>query len=137
MLVAHCGLNPMGGKCKAGMPVRNIQATLDNLTSVGLSVAIYEEITDVDSDKGPSKITTKIKHRALTQIVSPGSSTYTYDLCLRTDDIEYHENRPAIGIIGTTNGYNLCEIYIDEKSVIISDRLTEEGTYSTHPCDID
>ncbi len=73
MLVAYCGLNPMGGKCKAGMPVKNIQATLDNLTSVGLSVAIYEEITDVDSDKGPSKITTKIKHRALTQIVSPGT----------------------------------------------------------------
>ena len=39
MLVAYAGLNPMGNKCKAGCPVRNIQATLDSLTSVDLSVA--------------------------------------------------------------------------------------------------
>lgn len=34
MLVAYCGLNPMGGKCKAGCPVKNVQATLDRLTEV-------------------------------------------------------------------------------------------------------
>ena len=39
MLIAYCGLNPMGGKIKAGCPIQNIQSTLDGLTSEGLSVA--------------------------------------------------------------------------------------------------
>jgi len=52
MLVNYCGLNPMGNKTKAGCPVKNIQATLDGLTSAGFSVAVYEEINDVDADRG-------------------------------------------------------------------------------------
>ena len=35
-----------------GCPRMNIQATLDGLTSAGLSVAIYEEIADIPSQKG-------------------------------------------------------------------------------------
>ena len=44
MLVEHCGLNPMGGRPRAGCPWRNVQSTLDGLTSSGLSVAVYEEL---------------------------------------------------------------------------------------------
>lgn len=36
------GLNPMGNKAKAGCPVKNVQATLDGLTSAGLTVAVIE-----------------------------------------------------------------------------------------------
>ena len=31
MLVEHAGLNPMGGRARAGCPWRNVQATLDGL----------------------------------------------------------------------------------------------------------
>ena len=44
MLVEHAGLNPMGRKCRAGCPAGNLQATLDGLTSAGLTVAVYEEV---------------------------------------------------------------------------------------------
>ena len=43
MLVQHAGLNPMGKKCRAGCPVGNLQATLDDLTAAGITVAVYEE----------------------------------------------------------------------------------------------
>lgn len=33
LLVEYCGLNPMGGKAKAGCPKQNLQQTLDCLTS--------------------------------------------------------------------------------------------------------
>jgi hypothetical protein len=97
MLVSHCGLNPMGGKCKAGCPISNIQATLDGLTSAGLTVAVYEELSDLESSRGPSSSKMKLKTRFLSQIVSPASSTYAYDLTLRNDDIEFPENRPVLG----------------------------------------
>lgn len=45
------GLNPMGNKCKAGCPVKNVQSTLDGLTSAGLSVAVYEEVSEIDISK--------------------------------------------------------------------------------------
>lgn len=113
MLINYCGLNPMGNKTKAGCPVRNIQATLDGLTSAGLSVAVYEELSDVDADRGPSA-KAKLKSRAMTQIVSPATSTYVYDACLRHDEIEFRYNRPVIGLIRTASGFNLCEIQLDE-----------------------
>jgi hypothetical protein len=43
-MVEFAGLNPMGNKPRAGCPVKNIQQTLDQLTNVGLMVAVYEEI---------------------------------------------------------------------------------------------
>jgi len=33
----------MGGRCRAGCPVVNVQATLNDLTAAGLTVAVYEE----------------------------------------------------------------------------------------------
>lgn len=131
MLIAYAGLNPMGNKCKAGCPVKNVQQTLDSLTSAGLSVAVYEEIADIDIKATPttaaSSAKMKMKTRGLTQIVSPASSTYIYDLCLRNDDIEFRDNRPLVGIMKTIQGYLLCQVYLDEQSVSISERLTEEA----------
>lgn len=42
MLMEHCGLNAMASKARAGCPVKNIQATLDCLTSAGFRVAVIE-----------------------------------------------------------------------------------------------
>lgn len=69
MLVEHCGLNPMGNKAKAGCPVRNVQATLDGLTRMGFTVAIYEELVDVNANPGP-RARTRIKQRALAQVLT-------------------------------------------------------------------
>ena len=77
MLVQYAGLNPMGGRPKAGCPIKNVQATLDSLTSAGLIVAVYEELNDVNAARGPtSKV--GLKKRTLSQIVSAGTSTYVY-----------------------------------------------------------
>ena len=61
MLVEHAGLNPMGGKCRAGCPVVNVQATLTDLTAAGLTVAVYEE----SGKTGTGKLT---KTRELLQV---------------------------------------------------------------------
>jgi len=71
----------------------------------------------VDTGKGRnSPKATKAKERELYQIVSPACSLYTNNLCLRPDNIEFQESKPAVGIMKTAaSGYTLCEIYIDEK----------------------
>jgi DNA mismatch repair ATPase MutS/predicted GIY-YIG superfamily endonuclease len=129
MLVAYCGLNPMGNKCRAGCPVKNIQATLDRLTEVGLSAAVYEEIEDSNLNRGITK-KPKMKTRVLTQIVSPAYSTYTYNRCLQDEDIEFRINRPIIGIVKDTGGYVFCETHLDERKVVLSERLTPESVQS-------
>lgn len=131
MLINYSGLNPMGNKAKAGCPVRNVQATLDDLTNAGLSVAVFEENGEVDAPSSSSASKApKIKSRSLTQIVSPASSTYIHDLCLRDDDIDFHENRPAIGLLKGVQGYLLVQVYLDEEKVAIYERLTVEGVQS-------
>lgn len=50
ILVQYAGLNPMGGRARAGCPIKNIQAVLNSLTSVGFTVAVFEEVNDIDSD---------------------------------------------------------------------------------------
>ena len=70
MMIAHSGLNPMGGKAKAGCPCKNVQAALDGLTGAGLTVAVYEEVVDVNVSQGPAS-KKGIKHRQITQVHSP------------------------------------------------------------------
>ena len=127
MLVALCGLNPMGGKCKAGCPVKNVQQTLDDLTDNGLSVAVYEEIAEPEVRPGPAPKASKKKTRALTRIVTPASKTYPYELCLKSDEIAYSPNRPYVAIFGTVSGYDFFEIRLDEMCVVSTSRLTEKG----------
>ena len=67
MMIAHSGLNPMGGKAKAGCPAKNVQAALDGMTGAGLTVAVYEEVVDVNVSQGPAS-KKGIKHRQITQV---------------------------------------------------------------------
>jgi len=127
MLVEYAGLNPMGNKLKAGCPARNVQYYLNHLTEAGLSIAIYEELSDNDANKGPSSKVSKIKERYFSQVVSPGSPLYSYNLCLKSSDIEYKENYPAIGVLKTVHGFTFCEIRFDEKTMSISERMTDEA----------
>eukprot|EP01034_Spumella_vulgaris_P021895 gene21895-27972_t len=131
MLVAYAGLNSMGGKCRAGCPIQNIQATLDCLTEAGLSVAMYEELPQVDSSK-KSSADSKLKTRALVQIVSPASRTYLYDLSLRDDQSAFRLNRPIVGITETVghSGYTLCALHLDEKRMTVMERLSPEAVRS-------
>lgn len=72
--------------------------------------------------------TSKLKSRLLSQIVSPGASTYLYDCCLRPDDVEYPENRPFLGLLNLpSNGYTLVEVHVDAQTARITEGLTEEG----------
>ena len=61
----------MGDKVRAGCPWRNLQATVDGLTGAGLSVAVYEEVFEPNSRKK--------KTRYLSQVLTPGASTYVRD----------------------------------------------------------
>jgi DNA mismatch repair ATPase MutS len=134
MLVQYAGLNPMGGRARAGCPIRNIQATLDGLTSSGLAVAIYEELNDVNAARGPSS-KAGLKRRTLSQIVSPGASTYLYDLRMRHENIDFKENRPAVGIAySEALGYSMCEVHLDERVMYVSERLTDEAVRIALEC---
>lgn len=129
MLVEHCGLNAMAGKCRAGCPVRNIQATLDCLTSEGFKVAVYEEATDTDSSRGPGS-KSRLKNRMLGQVVSSASPTYLYDLVLLGNSdmlATTQESRPYVGVISSAAGYTMVEISMEERSVKVSERLTPEA----------
>ena len=130
MLINYAGLNSMAGAAKAGCPIKNIQATLDSLTTAGLSIAVYEEIAEIQSGR-ISSTKAKLKNRVLSQVISPACSTYIYNnMCLFNENIEFKENYPAIGLLHTVNGYILYQIYIDTSIMIISERLTEEGVQS-------
>ena len=107
MLVEHAALNPMGQKCRAGCPVQNVQATLNDLTAAGLTVAVYEEIGPANSVKGMYR---SLKQRALAQIVSPGSPTYMYEAVLSPHEIAYAEPPPYVGICGSATGYTAVQV---------------------------
>eukprot|EP00953_Heterococcus_sp_UTEX-ZZ885_P014621 8276-Heterococcus_DN1.PRE.3 len=110
----------------AGCPVKNIQQTLDSLTQAGLSVAVYEEVHDVDA-AGTGGRAGRIKQRVLAQVVTPGSPTYVYDACLRTDDLDFADSRPYVGVAASAGGYTMVEVYADARTARVSERLTEEA----------
>ena len=134
LLVEHCGLNAMANKAKAGCPIRNVQATLDGLTTNGYRVAVYEEGVDTDAStgygaSGGSK--SRIKSRFLAQIVSAASPTYLYDLVLldhAADTLATGPmSRPYIGILSSQSGYTLVEVSVEERTVRVAERLTAEA----------
>ena len=131
MFVAYAGLNPMRGPkiVRAGCPVASIQATLDGLTNAGLSAAIYEEIEEPDAAPGPLSRRPKAKQRAFSAVVSPGATIYPYKLALKSEmDLDFSMNKPFIGIHGTaSSGYSVCEIRLDERSVVRYSRLSEDA----------
>ena len=131
LLVEYCGLNPMGGKARAGCPVRNIQATLDSLTYEDYTVAVFEEAPDTDSAPTRSSGSkSRLKHRFLGSIVSPASPLYKYGQILgETVGNDYTDSlfRPYVGVISSASGYTLVEISRDERTVRVLDRLTAEA----------
>jgi hypothetical protein len=132
MLVEHCGLNPMGGKAKAGCPVRNVQATLDCLTEKGFRVEVYEETVDTDSSTGAGASAgakSRLKTRMWAQTVSSATPTYMYNLQLENADVlgTAPAARPYMGVIATSAGYTVVEVSMEERTARVSERLTAEA----------
>ncbi|EJK77541.1 hypothetical protein THAOC_00621 [Thalassiosira oceanica] len=139
MLVEHCGLNSMAGRARAGCPWANVQATVDGLTSAGLRVAVYEE-RPWGSDPGSKR---RMKERYLSQVVSSANPTYMHSLVLGDDggdrggggaaDDALHEDsstspgRSYVGVLETAQGYTLVEVSAEERSAVVSERLTAEA----------
>jgi len=148
LLVEYCGLNPMAGKARAGCPWRNIQSTLDGLTSVGYRVAVYEEWNG-SSGNMPGGINVEqkksgLKPRYLSQVVSSANPTYMHNLVLNDDSSAADDdNTPSsiysndlsssspgryyVGVIETNAGYTLVEVSAEERTVVVSERLTAEA----------
>ena len=74
ILVQYAGLNPMGGRARAGCPIRNIQSVLNSVTGVGLSVAVFEEVNAVEvaGKAGTGRVWLVIESRRLLLIVFTG-----------------------------------------------------------------
>ena len=132
LLVEYCGLNSMAGKARAGCPIKNIQATLDCLTTSGFRVAVYEEAADTDASAGSGASggsKSRLKQRMLAQIVSSASPTYLYDLILGNGDtlVTSPTARPHVGIISEASGYTIVEVSSEERTVRVSERRTAEA----------
>ena len=129
LMVEHCGLNPMGGKGRAGCPIQNVQATLDDLTQVGYSIAVLEEVTETDSERGPSRSPSRLKTRMLGQIVSPANPTYLHDLLLGDNGVLFNAppSRPYAAIMYQKSGATYLEVSVEERSVQVSYGLTPEA----------
>lgn len=125
----------MAGKARAGCPFRNVQATLDCLTSSGFQVAVFEEAADTDAASGtgaPAGPKSRLKNRMFAQIVSSASPTYLYvnDLVLAGNAdalITSPVARPFVGILESAAGYYVVEVSTEERTVRISERLTAEA----------
>lgn len=141
----------MAGKARAGCPWRNVQATLDALTSAGFRVAVYEEWNEGDDGKvilsdGESGATSnnKIKTRYLTQVVSSAQPLYMHGIVLNDNESALDESsssatgsrddgsfsglgRSYVGVIETSRGYTLVEISAEERTAVVSERLTAEA----------
>jgi DNA mismatch repair ATPase MutS len=133
MLVEHCGLNPMGGKAKAGCPKGNVKNTLADLTSAGFRVAVFEEMRGTDASTGAGATggsKSQIKHRSLAQIVSDAAPTYSYGSVLSTDADALAmapDPRPYVGVVSRNAGYTLVEVSTEARTVRVSERLTVEA----------
>jgi len=137
LLIEHCGLNAMANKARAGCPIKNIQATLDGLTSAGFRVAVYEEANDTDASSGGKGSSagskSRIKNRMLAQIVSPSSPTYLFGLVLgdtgSTRDALFGtpSARPYIGVVHSASGYAIVEVSTEERTVRVTERVTAEA----------
>lgn len=120
MLVQHAGLNPMGGNARAGCPIPNVQPTLNDLTAAGLTVAVYEEV----GVKGADPAYKGLKKRALSQVVSPASPTYLFNLALSPDEIAYEPPPPYVAVGGSAAGYTLVQVDVDERAYRVHRRLS-------------
>ena len=128
LLVEFCGLNPMGGRAKAGCPKYNIQATLNDLTNANFRVVVFEEGSD--TNVGNAKLS-KLKNRFLSQIVTPAEPMYLYNFCMNENGAEILScstlSRPYVGVVSTQAGYTVVEVSMEERTVKVSERMTSEA----------
>ncbi|PFH37503.1 hypothetical protein BESB_039610 [Besnoitia besnoiti] len=130
LLVEYCGLNPMGGKAKAGCPKQNLQQTLDCLTSEGFSVSVFEEfaspVAATPVAPGGSR-----KLRLLTQIISPSSPLYLpAHMPLYEGEIGAHtpDSQPVFSLYYSPSaGYACGEIDVPQRTLRVEGGLTAEG----------
>ena len=131
MLTEHCGLNSMAGRTRAGCPWGNVQAPV--------GVAVYEE-RPWGPDPGSRR---RMKERYLSQVVSSANPTYMHGLVLgddggdrggggATDDARHEDSstspgRSYVGVLETAQGYTLVEVSAEERSAVVSERLTAEA----------
>ncbi|CAD7974655.1 unnamed protein product [Amoebophrya sp. A25] len=165
MCVQFCGLNPMGGKPRAGCPKGSIQQTCDALTAEGFKVAIYEEANAVNlrrnkfgrnfgggvgirgrssasftslsspatrsaSPSSPA-VGGGLKQRFLAQIVTAAEPTYRHGP--GPLQLSNQTPRPIVALNPTshhTNRFDLCEIYLDTKTIRKGRNLTREAVKS-------
>ena len=97
MLIEHGNLNPMGGwNARAGMPIANIQKTLDDLVAAGLSVTVCEER---DPPKG------KRKERFVTERIHANNPQYLYNSLAREGDGTVPRDAvPFVGVVRDSAG---------------------------------
>lgn len=118
MLVQWCGLNPMARRARAGFPVNaaSLQQTIDSLTRVELSVAVY-----VQSAENKTK-------RILRQVLTPGAPTYLYGHELGKEQAgDFSEGRPYIAMRLRTNGLLFAEIRPFRREVCFREDVTPEA----------
>mmetsp|Transcript_7861 Transcript_7861/g.11940 ORF Transcript_7861/g.11940 Transcript_7861/m.11940 type:complete len:979 (+) Transcript_7861:16-2952(+) len=125
MLVEYAGLNAMGGKPRAGCPIRNIQQTLDALTAQGFTIAVYEE---------EDSIVARLKKRKLAQIVSPGRPIYVaHGSALSSslyDGADFDAALPYAAVQYQNKHYRVALLDVDARLVTIAEELTEDGARS-------
>ena len=64
-----------------------------------------------------------LQQRVLAQVVTPGTPTYVYDACLRTDDLDFADSRPYVGIAPSAGGFTLVEVCAQTPCLGIGDSL--------------
>lgn len=114
MLIEHGNLNPMGGwKSRAGMPVENIQKTLDDLIRAGLTVTVSEE-------REPPKGTRK--ERFITERITTNTPQYLYNSLAREQDGTVPiDALPFIGITRDAAGaMRVVKVDTDNRTVGVS-----------------
>nr|ACI13852.1 MutS-like protein [Toxoplasma gondii] len=129
LLVEYCGLNPMGGKAKAGCPKQNLQQTLDCLTSEGFSVSVFEEFASPVAATPIAPGNRKL--RLLTQIVSPSSPLYLpAHMPLYEGEIGAHtpDSEPIFSLYYSPSaGYACGEIDVPQRTLRVEGGLTADG----------
>lgn len=124
MLVQWCGLNPMGGKVRAGFPAAGVslQQNLDGLTGAGLSAAVIVQMGAPGQKNQP---------RLLKQVVTPGAPTYLFGHELKRSNDEgperFSEGRPYVAVRLRTDGLLYAELRPFRREVRYRANVTPEG----------
>lgn len=114
ILISHGGLNSMGGKLRAGMPLGNIQQVVDRLFlswqgtgEEALEIAVFEEVGFVEGEN--------LKRRRLQQVLRKGEEEYLFMNHMREGTVGEGGEGVRLVIVRETRGakgpsYDLIEV---------------------------